>query len=184
MIIELFSSTKEKMNKVIEHYSSEISVIRTGRATTSMLDSIKVDYYGTPTPLNNISNISSPSPELIVIQPFDPSSLEMIENSIATSDLGMSPNNDGNLIRLNVPPLTEERRNELIKLVHKYIEDAKIGIRNVRRDANDSFKKIEKNGDLSEDNLKRALDNIQELTNEYITKLEKIQELKEKDISL
>jgi len=184
MINELFSSTKEKMNKVIEHYSSEISVIRTGRATTSMLDSIKVDYYGTPTPLNNISNISSPSPELIVIQPFDPSSLEMIEKSIATSDLGMSPNNDGNLIRLNVPPLTEERRNELIKLVHKYIEDAKIGIRNVRRDANDSFKKIEKNGDLSEDNLKRALDNIQELTNEYITKLEKIQELKEKDISL
>tara|TARA_B100001113_G_C20828003_1_gene499742 strand:+ start:132 stop:686 length:555 start_codon:yes stop_codon:yes gene_type:complete len=184
MINELFSSTKERMNKVIDHYSSEISVIRTGRATTSMLDSIKIDYYGSPTPLNNISNISSPSPDLIIIQPFDPSSLEMIEKSIAVSDLGMNPNNDGNLIRLNVPPLTEERRNELIKLVHKYIEDAKIAIRNIRRDANESFKKIEKNGELSEDNLKRALGNIQELTNEYISKLEKIQEVKEKDILL
>ena len=184
MINELFSSTKERMNKVIDHYSSEISVIRTGRATTSMLDSIKIDYYGSPTPLNNISNISSPSPDLIIIQPFDPSSLEMIEKSIAVSDLGMNPNNDGNLIRLNVPPLTEERRNELIKLVHKYIEDAKIAIRNIRRDANESFKKIEKDGELSEDNLKRALENIQELTNEYISKLEKIQEVKEKDILL
>ena len=184
MINELFSSTKERMNKVIDHYSSEISVIRTGRATTSMLDSIKIDYYGSPTPLNNISNISSPSPDLIIIQPFDPSSLEMIEKSIAVSDLGMNPNNDGNLIRLNVPPLTEERRNELVKLVHKYIEDAKIAIRNIRRDANESFKKIEKDGELSEDNLKRALENIQELTNEYISKLEKIQEVKEKDILL
>ena len=184
MINELFSSTKERMNKVIDHYSSEISVIRTGRATTSMLDSIKIDYYGSPTPLNNISNISSPSPDLIIIQPFDPSSLEMIEKSIAVSDLGMNPNNDGNLIRLNVPPLTEERRNELVKLVHKYIEDAKIAIRNIRRDANESFKKIEKDGELSEDNLKRALENIQELTNEYISKLEKIQEAKEKDILL
>tara|TARA_B100002051_G_scaffold79121_1_gene75628 strand:+ start:280 stop:834 length:555 start_codon:yes stop_codon:yes gene_type:complete len=184
MINELFSSTKERMNKVIDHYSSEISVIRTGRATTSMLDSIKIDYYGSATPLNNISNISSPSPDLIIIQPFDPSSLEMIEKSIAISDLGMNPNNDGNLIRLNVPPLTEERRNELIKLVHKYIEDAKISIRNIRRDANESFKKIEKDGELSEDNLKRALENIQELTNEYISKLEKIQEVKEKDILL
>ena len=184
MINELFSSTKERMNKVIDHYSSEISVIRTGRATTSMLDSIKIDYYGSPTPLNNISNISSPSPDLIIIQPFDPSSLEMIEKSIAISDLGMNPNNDGSLIRLNVPPLTEERRNELIKLVHKYIEDAKIAIRNIRRDANESFKKIEKDGELSEDNLKRALENIQELTNEYISKLEKIQEAKEKDILL
>ena len=184
MINELFSSTKERMNKVIDHYSSEISVIRTGRATTSMLDSIKIDYYGSATPLNNISNISSPSPDLIIIQPFDPSSLEMIEKSIAVSDLGMNPNNDGSLIRLNVPPLTEERRNELIKLVHKYIEDAKIAIRNIRRDANESFKKIEKDGELSEDNLKRALENIQELTNEYISKLEKIQEVKEKDILL
>ena len=143
-----------------------------------------MDYYGTPTPLNNISNISSPSPELIIIQPFDPSSLEMIEKAIISSDLGMSPNNDGNIIRLNVPPLTEERRSELIKVVHKYIEDAKVSIRNIRRDANESLKKFEKSGDLSEDNLKRALDNIQELTDEYIEKLDNIQKLKEKDILL
>jgi len=184
MINEIFVNTKEKMNKVISHYSSEISVIRTGRASTNMLDIIKVDYYGTSTPLNNISNISSPSPELIVIQPFDPSSLEMIEKAIISSDLGMSPNNDGNIIRLNVPPLTEERRSELIKVVHKYIEDAKVSIRNIRRDANESLKKFEKSGDLSEDNLKRALDNIQELTDEYIEKLDNIQKLKEKDILL
>ena len=184
MINEIFVNTKEKMNKVISHYSSEISVIRTGRASTNMLDIIKVDYYGTSTPLNNISNISSPSPESIVIQPFDPSSLEMIEKAIISSDLGMSPNNDGNIIRLNVPPLTEERRNELIKVVHKYIEDAKVSIRNVRRDANESLKKFEKSGDLSEDNLKRALENIQELTDEHIEKLDNIQKLKEKDILL
>ena len=119
MINEIFTETREKMNKVIVHCSNEISVIRTGRASTSMLDSIKVDYYGTMSPLNNIANISAPSAELIIIQPFDPSSLEAIEKAISLAELGMNPNNDGNLIRLAVPPLTEERRNELIlSLIH------------------------------------------------------------------
>ena len=184
MINEVFVETKDKMNKVISHFSYEIAVIRTGRASTNLLDVIKVDYYGTLSPLNNIANITSPNPELIVIQPFDPASLETIEKAIVASNIGMTPNNDGNLIRLNVPPLTEERRNELIKVVHKYIEDAKIAIRNIRRESNDQLKQFEKEKDLSEDNLKRALDNIQELTNEYIEKLAAIQESKEKDIKL
>ena len=184
MINEVFVEAKERMNKVILHCSNEISVIRTGRASTSLLDSIKIDYYGTISPLNNISNITSPSPDSIIIQPFDPASLESIEKAITSSNIGMTPNNDGNLIRLNVPPLTEERRNELIKVVHGYVEDAKISIRNVRRDINDKLKHFEKEKDLSEDNLKRALDNIQELTDEYIDKLEKIQSAKEKDIRL
>ncbi len=184
MINEVFVETKDKMNKVISHFSNEIAVIRTGRASTNLLDVIKVDYYGTLSPLNNIANITSPNPELIVIQPFDPASLETIEKAIVASNIGMTPNNDGNLIRLNVPPLTEERRNELIKVVHKYIEDAKIAIRNIRRESNDQLKQFEKEKDLSEDNLKRALDNIQELTNEYIEKLAAIQESKEKDIKL
>jgi len=184
MINEVFVATKEKMNKVISHYSNEISVIRTGRASTSMLDVVKVDYYGTISPLNNIANISSPSPDSIIIQPFDPSILETVEKAIVASNLGMTPNNDGNIIRLNVPPLTEERRQELIKLVHKYIEDAKVSIRNIRRDSNEQLKDFEKNKDLSEDNLKRALDNIQDLTDDYIKKLIEMQELKEKDILL
>tara|TARA_B100001750_G_C15390095_1_gene536992 strand:+ start:103 stop:657 length:555 start_codon:yes stop_codon:yes gene_type:complete len=184
MINEVFVETKEKMNKVISHYSNEISVIRTGRASTSMLDVVKVDYYGTISPLNNIANISSPSADLIIIQPFDPSILENVEKAIIASNLGMTPNNDGNIIRLNVPPLTEERRQELIKLVHKYIEDAKVSIRNIRRDANEQLKDFEKSKDLSEDNLKRALDNIQDLTDDYIKKLIEMQELKEKDILL
>ena len=184
MINEVFIETKEKMNKVISHYSHEISVIRTGRASTNLLDVIKVDYYGTLSPLNNIANITSPNPELIIVQPFDPSSLEPIEKAIVASNIGMTPNNDGNLIRLNVPPLTEERRNELIKVVHKYIENAKVSIRNIRRDSNEQLKQFEKEKDLSEDNLKRALENIQELTNEYIDKLAVIQESKEKDIKL
>tara|TARA_Y100001960_G_C14696285_1_gene839186 strand:+ start:563 stop:1117 length:555 start_codon:yes stop_codon:yes gene_type:complete len=184
MINEVFTDAKDKMNKVITHYSNEISVIRTGRASTSMLDVVKIDYYGSITPLKNLSNISSPSADLIVIQPFDPSILELIEKSITTSNLGMTPNNDGNIIRLNVPPLTEERRQELIKLVHKFIEDAKVSIRNIRRETNEKLKSYEKNKELSEDNLKRALDNIQEMTDEYINKLIEMQELKEKDILL
>ena len=184
MINEIFADTKDRMNKVITHFSNEISVIRTGRASTKLLDIVKVDYYGTMTPLNNIANITSPSPDLIVVQPFDPSSLEVIEKSIIASNLGMNPNNDGNLIRLNVPPLTEERRNELIKVVHKHIEDAKVAIRNIRRDSNEQLKKKEESKDLSEDNLKRALENIQDLTDEYIKKLDKIQKIKEEEISL
>ena len=170
------------MNKAIEHYRNEVASIRTGRASTSILDGIKVDYYGTSTPINNIAHITVPEGQLIVIQPFDPNSLEIIEKAIITSDLGLTPNNDGNVIRLNIPSLTEERRKELIKVVYKIIEESRVSIRNIRRDANDHLKKHEKDHELSEDNLRRAMDNIQEMTDEHIKDLNQMQDAKEKEI--
>ena len=182
MINELFNDVKDRMNKAIEHYRYEVSTIRTGRASASVLDGVKVDYYGTPTPINNIAHVTVPEGQLIVIQPFDPSSLETIEKAIIASDVGITPNNDGNVIRLNIPSLTEERRKELMKVVNKIIEEGRIAIRNIRRDANDHLKKSEKDHDLSEDNLKRATENIQEMTDVHITNLNQIQETKEKEI--
>ena len=179
---EIYSDTKQKMDKTIEHYKKELSSIRTGRASASILNPIKVDYYGSPPPLNNIAHVTTPEAQLILIQPFDPSSLELIEKAIGDSDLGLTPNNDGNVIRLNIPSLTEERRKELVKQVHKIIEDGKIAIRNIRRDSNEQLKKLEKDHEISEDNLKRALDNIQETTNEYIEILTQIQNEKEKEL--
>ena len=182
MINEIFIDVKDRMNKAVEHYRHEVSTIRTGRASPNILDMVKVDYYGTPTPLNNIAHVTVPEGQLIVIQPFDPSSLESIEKAIMNSDVGLTPNNDGSVIRLNIPSLTEERRKELVKVVHKIIEEGRVAVRNIRRDANDLLKKSEKEHDLSEDNLRRATDNIQEMTDEYIKNLNLIQEAKEKDI--
>ena len=182
MINELFVDVKDRMNKAVEHYRHEVSTIRTGRASANILDVVKVDYYGTPTPLNNIAHVTVPEGQLIVIQPFDPSSLEFIEKAIMNSDVGLTPNNDGSVIRLNIPTLTEERRKDLVKVVHKIIEEGRVAVRNIRRDANDLLKKSEKDNDLSEDNLRRATDNIQEMTDEHIKNLNQIQEAKEKDI--
>jgi len=182
MINELFVDVKDRMNKAVEHYRHEVSTIRTGRASANILDVVKVDYYGTPTPLNNIAHVTVPEGQLIVIQPFDPSSLEFIDKAIMSSDVGLTPNNDGSVIRLNIPTLTEERRKDLVKVVHKIIEDGRVAVRNIRRDANDLLKKSEKDNDLSEDNLRRATDNIQEMTDEHIKNLNQIQEAKEKDI--
>ena len=179
---EIYSDIKSKMIKTIEHYSHEVAIIRTGRASSDILDTIKVDYYGTLSPLKNIAHVSVPEAQSILIQPFDPSSLESIEKAITVSDLGLSPNNDGNLIRLNIPALTEERRKDLVKLVHKTIEEGRIAVRNLRRDANEQFKTLEKKHEISEDNLKRCLDNIQELTDDFIKKLNTIQDDKEKEI--
>jgi ribosome recycling factor len=182
VINEIFMDVKDRMNKAVEHYRHEVSTIRTGRASPNILDMVKVDYYGTPTPLNNIAHVTVPEGQLIVIQPFDPSSLESIEKAIMNSDVGLTPNNDGSVIRLNIPSLTEERRKDLVKVVHKIIEEGRVAVRNIRRDANDLLKKSEKEHDLSEDNLRRATDNIQEMTDEYIKNLNLIQEAKEKDI--
>ena len=179
---EIYNECKERMDKTVLHYHSEISTIRTGRASTALLDSIKVDFYGTLNPLNNIALISAPDPHLITIQPYDPNALEAIEKAITSSDVGLTPNNDGTIIRLSIPPLTEERRKEFVKLAHKIIEEGRVSIRNIRRDSNDKLKEIEKNHEISEDNLKIELDNIQNLTNEYIDKLNKMQDNKEKEI--
>ena len=182
MVNEIFLNIKNKMEKTIEHFGKELSIIRTGRASTSLLDIVKVDYYGSLTPLNNISNITTPDPQSIIIQPFDPSSLEFIEKAIVASDLGMNPSNDGNIIRLSVPTLTEERRIELVKILHKIIEDGRIAIRNIRREGNEQLKELEKKKELSEDNLQRALENIQDSTNNNINKLNLMLEAKEKEI--
>ena len=179
---EIYNECKERMDKTNLHYHSEISTIRTGRASTALLDTIKVDFYGTINPLNNIALISAPDPHSITIQPYDPNALEAIEKAITSSDVDLTPNNNGTIIRLSIPPLTEERRKEFIKLVHKIIEEGRVSIRNVRRDSNDNLKEMEKNHEISEDNLKIELDNIQDLTNDHIDKLNKMQDNKEKEI--
>ena len=183
MVDEIFNNGKQRMIKALEHCSYEVSQIRTGRASTNILDNIKVDYYGTPSQLKTIAHVSAPDAQLLLVQPFDPTSLELIEKAIVASDVGLSPNNDGNVIRLAVPVLTEERRKELMKTVHKFAEEGKISIRNIRRDVNDQLKNEKDNG-LSEDNFKRSLDNVQELTDEYIKKVDSIVSQKEKDILL
>ena len=146
MVDEIYQNTKEKMDKAITHFQSELASIRTGRASTSLLDNIMVEFYGTMSPLKNIALISAPDAQLITIQPYDPNALEAIEKAISSSDVGINPNNDGNIIRLSVPPLTEERRKELVKLVHSIIEEGRVSIRNIRRDANE----IRRNNGLKE----------------------------------
>ena len=184
MINDIFVDIKERMAKAVEHYRQQVSTVRTGRASSNILDLIKVDYYGTMTPLTNMAHVSVPEAQLIVVQPFDPTSLESIERAILSSDVGLTPNNDGNVIRLNIPALTEERRKEFVKVVHKMIEDGRVSIRNNRRDTNDHLKKMEKDGELSEDNLKRALDNVQETTDLFIKELNDLQEIKEKELMI
>ena len=181
MVDEIFNDAKSRMIKAIEHCMHEMSQVRTGRASAHLLDGVKVDYYGVPTPLKNIAHVSAPDAQLLLVQPFDPTSLELIEKAIIDSNVGLTPNNDGNVIRLNIPVLTEERRKELMKTVHQYAEEGKISIRNIRRDINEKLKGQKENG-LSEDNLKRALDNIQELTDGKIKNIDVIVIEKEKDI--
>ena len=181
MVEQIYLEMKNNMDKTIAYYQSELSKIRTGRASVTMLDSVNIDYYGTMQPLKNIAHISVPESQMIVVTPFDPSSIEIIESSIISSDLGLNPNNDGNVIRLSIPALTEERRKEIMKHVHKIIEEGRVSIRNVRREVNERVKKLKDDG-LSEDNIKRALDNIQETTDDSIKKLNNIDELKEKEI--
>ena len=181
MLDQLYTEMKSQMQKTIAHYKDELVKIRTGRASATMLDSVSVDYYGTPQPLKNIAHVSVPEAQMIVVTPFDPSSLDMIESAILSSDLGMNPNNDGALIRLNIPALTEERRMEITKYMHKIIEEGKVSIRSIRRDMNDKIKKMKDDG-ISEDNAKRALDNVQEFTDESIKKLDTMAADKEKEI--
>ena len=184
MYKELYANIELKMKKTLEHLSHELSIIRTGRASSNLLDSIKVDYYGSIVPLNNIAHITVPEPQLIVVQAFDPNSLELIEKAIIGSSLGLTPNNDGNIIRINIPSLTEERRNELIKVVGKVTEDNRVSIRNIRREANDEIKQHQNDSGISEDEVKRWLHNIQELTDKFIGEINTISANKEKEISL
>ena len=177
-----YPEIESKMEKRIDGYASELKTVRAGRANASVLDKITIDYYGTMTPIQQVGSISSPEPRTLIIQPWDASALKEIEKAINASDLGLTPQNDGKIIRLNFPPLTEERRKELVKLVKKYTEEAKIQIRNIRRDALESYKAQKKNGEITEDDLKNIEKDIQNLTDKYIKEIDSIDAAKEKEI--
>ena len=172
----------KKMDATCEKLREDLSHIRTGRANTAILDGITIDYYGTPTPLNQVGSVSAPEPRLIVVQPWDSSLLKEIEKAILSSDLGLNPANDGKILRLPIPELTEERRKDIVKKVKKLGEDAKVAIRNIRRDANDQVKKQEKAHEISEDQMHDALDEIQKYTDEHIKKLDTIVKVKEDEV--
>jgi len=177
-----YPEIEAKMNKRVDGFSSELKTIRAGRANPSVLDKIAVEYYGTMTPVAQVGSVSSPEPRTLVIQPWDVSILKEIEKAIQASDIGITPQNDGKIIRLNFPPLTEERRKELVKQVKKYTEEAKVQIRNVRRDAMDDLKAKKKNGELTEDDVKGAEKDIQNLTDKYVKEIDDICVAKEKEI--
>ncbi len=178
----VIKNAEERMTKAIASLKRELSSLRAGRASISLLDKVQVDYYGSPTSITQMANVSVPEARLITIQPWDKTQMGPIEKAILKSDLGLTPTNDGNVIRLNIPPLTEERRAELVKVVKKEGEEAKVAIRNVRRDANDAFKKLQKDGEISEDELKRNHDSIQKSTDSYIAQVDKTVQEKEKEI--
>ncbi|MFQ6862109.1 MAG: ribosome recycling factor [Beduini sp.] len=179
MISMIKEELVERMDKAIESYERDLSTVRTGRANPTMLDRVQFDYYGTPTPINQMASISVQEGRQLVIKPYDTSTMKDIEHAILESDLGLNPQSDGSVIRLNVPALTEERRKEFVKQVKKYAENAKVAIRNIRRDANDDIKKL---SDVSEDEKKRGQEDIQKQTDRYTKKIDEIAAVKEKDI--
>ncbi|KKB38947.1 ribosome recycling factor [Bacillus thermotolerans] len=182
MANDVIEQTKERMRKAIQAYTRELASIRAGRASASLLDRVMVDYYGAPTPINQLASVSVPEARLLTIQPYDKTVLGDIEKALLKSDLGLTPANDGSILRLSFPPLTEERRKELVKVVKKEAEDAKVAIRNVRRDANDELKKQEKAGDITEDELRGLTDDVQKQTDNFIKEIDEIAKDKEKEI--
>jgi ribosome recycling factor len=176
------TQVKDKMEKAIQAYSRELATVRAGRANPALLDKVTVDYYGAPTPINQLGSINVPEARMLVIQPYDKTVLGNIEKAIIKADLGLNPSNDGSIIRIAIPALTEERRRELVKVVKKYSEEAKIAVRNIRRDGNDDLKKLEKNGDITEDELRGYTEDIQKLTDDYIAKVDTVTKEKEKEI--
>jgi ribosome recycling factor len=179
---EVITNTAEHMEKTINVLKHEMNSIRAGRANPQLLDNVKIDYYGTPTPVAQVGNVSAPEPRMLVISPWDPKLIPLIEKAIRTSELGINPINDGKVIRLGIPELTEERRKDLVKTVSRHGEEAKVAIRNVRRDANDHLKKLQKSNDITEDELKHYEDDIQKLTDRYSKTVEDVLKDKEKEI--
>jgi len=182
MIESTLQETKDRMGKTITDLKNELKRVRTGRASLSLLDGIRVDYYGTQTQLNQMASLSVPESRLIVIQPWDVSAIKEIEKAILKSDLGLTPSSDGKLVRISIPPLTEERRKDLVKVVSKMCEEHKIATRNIRRDANELLKGFKKDGDISEDDAFKAQDSVQKVTDEYISQIDEIYKSKEKEI--
>lgn len=182
MLEELMSNLEADMQKVIDSLKREYATIRAGRANPALLEKIMVEYYGVPTPINQMANISAPEPRLLVIQPWDRSVISSIEKAILKSDLGLNPTNDGTLIRISIPQLTQERRNELVKVVRKKAEEFRVMIRNLRRDANDKIKKAEKEHSISEDESRKGIEQVQKLTDKHIELIDKVLEKKEAEI--
>jgi len=177
------AEAESTMQKTVEATQRSFNTIRTGRANASLLDRVMVEYYGSPTALKSLANINTPDASTIMIQPYDRSSLSLIEKAISLSDVGLTPSNDGAMIRLNIPPLTSDRRKEFIKIAAKYAEEGRVSIRNIRRDALDTIRKQEKNSEISEDEAKDQQDNLQKLTNKYTAKIDELLAEKEKDIA-
>ncbi|MCP4628003.1 MAG: ribosome recycling factor [bacterium] len=182
MIESIYDDTRESMGKSIAALKNELNRLRTGRASLSILDPIKVDYYGTLTPMNQMATLAVPESRLITIQPWDVSVIKDIEKALLKSDLGLTPSNDGKIIRIAIPPLTEERRKELVKIVHKICEDYKVSVRNIRRDANELLKSMKKDGEISEDDAFKAQDQVQKITDEQIKLIDECYKEKEKEI--
>lgn len=179
---DIIDTYTDKMEKTLSVLKEDLNTVRAGRANAAILDKVMVNYYGTPTPLKNIANVSVPDPRSLLITPFDPSSISDIERAINEANLGLNPSNDGKAVRLIVPQLTEERRKELTKTTKKMGEEAKVAVRNIRRDVNDAAKKMEKNGDFTEDDLKSTLDDVQKDTDKYIKQIDEMVAKKDKDI--
>ena len=180
---DVIKDTKPRMDTVIEDFRRKLSTVRTGRAAISLLDSVMVDYYGTMTPLNQLASVHAPEPQMLTVQPWDQTQVAAIEKAVRASDLGLNPSNDGKLVRIPIPPLTEERRKQLAKQVHEIAEDHRTAVRNIRRDANERLKKMLKDKQISEDNERDGLEEVQKLTNSYIGKIDELTKSKEHEIT-
>jgi len=179
---ETYVQLKTRMDKAVDDFRKAMASTRTGRASVHMVDNINVEYYGSFMPLNQVAQVHAPEPQLITIQPFDPTALPAIEKAIRTADLGLNPMNDGKIVRVPVPPLTEDRRKDMVKQLHKVLEEHRTAVRNIRRDGNDAIKKAAKDKKVSEDEEKRSMDEIQKLTDDEIKKMEEMSKVKEKEV--
>lgn len=182
MIKEILKDAESHMGKTVDVFKRELASLRTGRASVTIFDNIRVDYFGTEVPINQLATISAPDATLVVISPFDPSSIGALEKAIQTSDLGLNPANDGKLIRVPIPPLTEERRKSLVKKIHEYEEECKVAIRNIRRDARDKVKDLLKEKEITEDQEHKAEDDIQKLTDDHVEQISELAKKKEHDL--
>jgi ribosome recycling factor len=179
---DVYTQLRTRMDKAVEDFRTNLAAARTGRASVHMLDTVRVNYYGSEMPLNQIGTVHAPEPQLLTVQPYDPSVMGEIEKAVRAAGLGLNPMNDGKMIRIPIPPLTEERRKEMVKQVHKILEDHRTAIRNIRRDGNDAIKKSTKDKKITEDEERRALDEIQKLTDDEIKKMEEMSKAKEKEL--
>jgi len=182
MIDDVLIDAQDRMEKTVEALQLDLRGIRTGRASPALVERLKVDYYDAPTPLNQLATISAPEPRLLTIRPWDPSALAAIEKAILKSDLGLTPNNDGKIIRLSIPRLNEERRQELVKVVARRVEEGRVSIRNIRRDAIEALRTLEKDKEISEDELHKSRDDVQELTDDFVGQIDEVGKAKEKEI--